>query len=192
MTFQIVWMRATVVVACALAPALRAEPVAAQSSERRDGRHDFDWEIGTWKTHLRRLVRPLTGSKEWVEYEGTTTVRKVWDGRANLVELDVAGAAGRLQALSLRLYHPDAHQWSLNFATIGGGTLSIPSIGEFKGGRGEFLSHESLDGRAILVRFVIAPVTADSYRFEQAFSDDGGRTWEVNWIATDLRVKSRT
>ncbi len=163
-----------------------------QPRKPRDGRHDFDWEIGTWKTRLRRLVRPLTGSKEWVEYEGTTIVRKVWDGRANLVELDVAGPAGRLQGLSLRLYNPDAHQWSLNFANIGGGTLSIPSIGEFKGGRGEFLSHESLDGRAILVRFVIAPVTADSYRFEQAFSDDGGRTWEVNWVATDVRVKDRT
>ena len=163
---------------------------STQPREPRDGRHDFDFEIGTWKTHLRRLVRPLTGSKEWVEYEGTTTVRKVWDGRANLVELDVTGPAGRLQGLSLRLYNPDARQWSLNFANIGSGTLSIPSIGEFTGGRGEFLSHESLDGRAILVRFVITPVTADSCRFEQAFSDDGGRSWEINWIATDVRVMS--
>ncbi|HET9469976.1 MAG TPA: hypothetical protein VFO24_02660, partial [Usitatibacter sp.] len=82
----------------------------------RDGRHDFDFEIGSWKTRLKRLLHPLTGSTTWAEYEGTTVVRKVWDGRANLVELEVAGPAGRLEALSLRLYNPESGQWSLNFA----------------------------------------------------------------------------
>ena len=87
-----------------------------QRPAQRDGSHDFDFEIGTWKTHLRRLVHPLTGSTTWVEYDGTTVVRKVWNGKANLVELDVSGSAGRIEALSLRLYNPDSHQWSLNFA----------------------------------------------------------------------------
>src|SRR5262249_43730479 len=94
----------------------------------RDGQHDFDFEIGKWKTHLRRLVRPLSGSTTWVEYEGTTVVRKVWGGRANLVELDVDGAAGHIEALSLRLYNPESRQWSLNFANSKGGTLSQPTI----------------------------------------------------------------
>ena len=80
--------------------------------ERRDGRHDFD--IGTWKTHLGHLVHPLTGSTTWVEYEGTTVVRKVWDGRANLAELEADGPTGHLEVLSLRLYNPQSHQWSLN------------------------------------------------------------------------------
>jgi hypothetical protein len=180
---------------CGLATGGCAPHLAAQSdpvvAERRDGRHDFDFEIGTWRTHLRRLVRPLTGSSEWAEYEGTSVVRKVWEGRANLVELDVTGTAGRIEALSLRLYNPDAGQWSLNFASSRSGTLATPSIGEFRGGRGEFYSHEMLNGRAILVRFLITPVTPDSCRFEQSFSEDGGRTWEVNWIATDTRVKGR-
>ena len=154
-----------------------------------DGQRDFDFEIGTWKTQLKRLLNPLTGSTKWVEYEGTTIVRKVWNGNANLVELDVSGSAGSIKALSLRLYNPESRQWSLNFANIKGGVLSLPTIGEFKNGRGEFYNQETLNGRAILVRFVISDITANSCRFEQAFSDDGGKTWEVNWIATDTRIK---
>ena len=164
---------------------LYSSPALAQ----RDGQHDFDFEIGTWKTHLRRLQRPLSGSTTWVEYEGTTVVTKVLDGRANLVELKVDGPAGRLEGLSLRLYNPQSRQWSLNFANINSGTLSTPTIGEFKDGRGEFYNQETLNGRAILVRFVIIRITPDQYRFEQSFSDDGGKTWELNWIAVDTRLK---
>jgi hypothetical protein len=133
-------------------------------------------------------MHPLSGSTEWAEYEGTTAVRTVWDGRANLVELDVDGSAGRIQALSLRLYDPESRQWSLHSASSGSGTMSPPAIGEFKDGRGEFYSKELLDGRAILVRFVISDITPSSCRFEQAFSDDEGKSWEVNWVATDTRL----
>ena len=156
----------------------------------RDGEHDFDFEIGTWKTHLRRLLHPLTGSTTWVEYDGTTVVRKVWDGRANLVELVADGPAGHFEGLNLRLYNPESHQWSLNFANSQAGTIGVPTIGEFKNGRGEFYDQETLNGRAILVRFGVSDITADSCHFEQAFSDDGGKTWEVNWIAIDTRVKT--
>ncbi len=172
----------------ALAFALLSLPAHGQAPAPRDGQRDFDWEIGTWNTRLSRLRNPLTGSTTWVEYTGTTVVRKVWDGRANLAELAVAGPAGRLEGLSLRLYDAAARQWSLHFANAGGGALGVPSVGEFRDGRGEFYSQEDFNGRTILVRFVISPVTADSWRFEQSFSDDGGRTWEVNWIATDTRV----
>jgi len=160
-----------------------------QTLAQRDGQHDFDFEIGAWKTHLRRLQRPLTGSTTWLEYEGTTVVRNVLDGRANLVELKVDGPAGKLEGLSLRLYNPQARQWSLNFANVSSGALTTPSIGAFKDGRGEFYNQDTYNGRAILVRFVITKVTNDQYRFEQAFSDDWGKTWEVNWIAVDTRVK---
>jgi hypothetical protein len=155
----------------------------------RDGQHDFDFEIGTWNTHVRRLLHPLTGSTTWVELEGTSVVRKIWNGRANLVELDIEGPSGRIEGLSLRLYNPESHQWSLNFANSSAGTLTQPTVGEFKNGRGEFFSQETLSGRAIYVRFVISCASPDVCRFEQAFSDDGGKTWELNWIATDMRVK---
>jgi hypothetical protein len=163
-----------------------------QIVERRDGQHDFDFEIGSWKTHVSRLLHPLTGSTTWVEYDGTTVVRKVWNGRANLVELVADSSAGHFEALSLRLYNPQSHQWSLNFANSRGGSLSQPTIGEFKNGRGEFFDQETLDGRAILVRFVISDITPNSCRFEQAFSDDGGKTWEINWVATDTRVNEES
>jgi BNR/Asp-box repeat len=153
-----------------------------------DGQRDFDFEIGTWKTHLRRLRHPLTGSSAWVEYEGTTVVRKVWNGRANLVELEVDGSAGHIEALSLRLYNPQSHQWSLNFANSQSGTVGVPTIGEFRNGRGEFVDQEQFNGRAILVRFVISQISPDSCHFEQAYSNDGGKTWETNWIANDTRV----
>ena len=162
-------------------------PVPHTPTER-DGQHDFDFEIGTWHTHLTRLLHPLTGSTTWVKYEGTTVVRKVWNGHANLVELEVDGPAGHIEALSLRLYNPQSHQWSLNFSNSSGGTMSPPTIGEFKNGRGEFFDQETLNGRAIYVRFVISDITPTSCHFEQAFSDDGGKTWEINWIATDTRV----
>jgi hypothetical protein len=116
-------------------------------------------------------------------------VRKVWNGRANLVELAVDGPTGHIEGLSLRLYNPQSRQWSLNFANSASGTLTEPVIGGFKNGRGEFFGKETLNGRAIFVRFVISDITPNSCRFEQAFSDDGGKTWEVNWIATDTRVK---
>ena len=161
-----------------------AQPTLAE----RDGQHDFDFEIGTWKTHLSRLQHPLTGSITWIEYEGTSVVRKIWNGRANLVELEINGPTGHIEGLSLRLYNSEAHQWSLNFANSKVGTLSVPTIGEFKNGRGEFFDQETFNGRTILVRNVWSDITPNSCRFEQAFSDDGGKTWEVNWIATDTRV----
>lgn len=187
----------TFLLLCILTAALAVSNAIAQKASDarqitgvRDGRKDFDFEIGTWKTRLRRLIKPLTGSSTWVEYEGTTIVRKVWNGRANLVELDVTGPAGRIEALSLRLYNPEARQWSLNFSNSASGTLSVPTIGGFKNGRGEFYNQETLNGKAIFVRFVIWCDNLDTCRFEQAFSVDGGKNWEVNWIAVDTRVKN--
>lgn len=174
---------------CSLTVGLQPFSGLAEAPAPRDGQADFDFEIGAWKTHLSRRLHPLTNSNAWADYDGTSVVRKVWDGRANLVELDVAGPAGQLEGLSLRLYNPESRQWSLNFSNSKAGVMSPPAIGAFKDGRGEFFNQETLDGRAILVRFIISDVTRDSCRFEQAFSGDGGKTWEVNWIATDTRVK---
>lgn len=184
------------VLACALILAwgsaiVSPNSVAAEENPvqaKRDGGRDFDFEIGTWKTHLKRLLHPLTGSSEWAEYDGTTVVRKVWSGRANLLELEVHGSAGDFKGLNLRLYNPQAHQWSLNFARSDLGVFSQPTIGEFRNGRGEFVDQEVVNGRAILLRFTITILNPNLCRFEQSFSDDGGKTWEINWIATDTRV----
>jgi len=167
---------------------LLAVPLDARA-QARDGPRDFDFEIGAWRTELKRLVSPLSAPAVWAEYTGTTVVTKVWGGDANLVELDVTGARGHIRALSLRLYDPASKQWSLNFATSSSGAMAVPSVGGFRDGKGEFLSHEVVEGRMMLVRFEIIPLTADSIRFVQSVSADGGRTWMPNWVALDTRIK---
>jgi hypothetical protein len=168
-----------------------ASAFAAPGPEVADGagQHDFDFNVGSWKTHIKRRLKPLTGSTTWVEYDGTHLVRKVWDGRANLGVLEVDTPNGHIEALSLRLYNPQSRQWSLNFARSSDGTLGVPMFGEFKNGRGEFIDQETFNGRIILVRNVWSDITPDSCRSVWSYSDDGGKTWEENWIATDTRMR---
>lgn len=168
----------------------QADSVTTQASNpQRDAQHDFDFEFGAWKAHISRRLKPLTGSTTWVEYEGTSVVRKVWNGRANLGELEVSGPAGQIQGLSLRTYNPQSRQWHISWVNSAEGTVGLPMIGGFNQGRGEFFNQEPFNGRAIFVRFIFSDITANSFRIEQAFSDDGGKTWETNWIAKFSRVK---
>src|SRR5215510_11022539 len=171
---QSYFLSVVLMVAAGCCPELRGQTnsTAAKTDAKateRDGSHDFDFEFGTWKTHLKRLIHPLSGSTTWAEYEGTTVVSKIWDGRANLVELEVDGPQGRIEALSLRLYNPQSRQWGLNFANSNDGGLSQPTIGGFKNGRGEFYDQETLNGRAIFVRFVISDISPDSVHLNSHF-----------------------
>lgn len=171
-----------------LAPgAASAQQQPAQAQQGRDGADDFDFNTGTWTTHLRRLRNPLSGSTTWVEYQGTSVVREILGGRANLVELSVESPAGRIEGVLLRLYQPETRQWSMHYANIANGELTTPLVGAFENGRGVFYAQDTFNGRPIQVRFVISDITENSARFEQAFSADAGRTWEVNWIAVDTR-----
>jgi len=155
----------------------------------RDASHDFDFDIGTWATHSSRLLRPLTGSNEWVESEGTTVVSKIWNGRANIAQLKMStGGAPAVQSLALRLYNPKSQQWSVSFAAASIGAIGVPSFGKFSGGRGEFYDYEEIGGQFVTVKFSIWPTSKDSAASEQAFSVDGGRTWEVNWKTTYTRI----
>jgi hypothetical protein len=155
-----------------------AQPVAAvqeppASGELRDGQHDFDFNIGTWKIHIRRLLHPLSGSNDWVELNGTVHVRKIWNGRAQLEEIEADGSTGHFEGLRLFLYNPRGHQWGQYFVNSAEGVLNQPALGEFTNGRGELFDQESFDGRAVLVRFVWSDITADSHQVEQSFSDNG-------------------
>jgi hypothetical protein len=150
----------------------------------RDGQRDFDSHIGTWKTHVRRLVKPLTGSTTWVELNGTSVVREVLDGARTWSNSRPKQRRG--SGMSLR-FSPEAEQWSIHFASSHDGDSTCRHLPFDRTARQ--LSRRNLGGRAIFVRFVITPVDANTIRFEQAFSNDGGKTWEVNWIATDTRLK---
>lgn len=158
----------------------------------RDGQHDFDFDFGSWKTHSSRLLHPLTGSTTWADMDGITLVKKIWDGRANIAEYKADGPAGHVELISLRWYNPTGHQWNLDFATPNVGTLGTPGTGEFKNGRADFYDQEPLNGKAILVRFSIWGITRDTAQSEQAFSSDGGKTWEVNWINKYTRLNDQT
>jgi hypothetical protein len=172
-----------------LGPVTVSAQAPAAEQRLRDGQHDFDFHIGTWHEHIRFIAQPLTGSNTWVEREGAVTVRKIWDGHANLEELVAGNPSAPFKGMTLLLYNPQAHQWSQSFASIKEGTLNTPLIGEFKNGRGDFYGQEKFNGRTILVRFVWSDITADSYHMEQSYSDDGGKTWEPNFIANLTREK---
>jgi len=158
----------------------------------RDGQHDFDFAHGTWSVQLRRLPDPLRGTTDWIEYEGTSVCRPVWDGRANLDEFRVRGPAtgALIDGLTLRLYNPATAEWSLYWANASNGVLSLPpTVGRFADdGSGAFYDEEEIEGRDVLVRYLWTEITPASAHFEQAFSTDRGVTWEPNWISTQTRV----
>jgi hypothetical protein len=167
-------------------------PASAQtqaSPQLHDGQHDFDFHFGNWHTNVQILVHPLTGSRTWVESDGTVAVRKILDGRGNLEELEASNATTHFKGITLFLYNPQSHQWTQSSANVNDGTLSAPLIGEFKNGRGEFYGQQTYNGRSILVRFVWSDITADSYHVEQSYSPDGGKTWEPNLLVNLTRDK---
>lgn len=182
---------------CCLTASLPAfSQTPAQPNTERDGQHDFDFDLGSWQTHTSRLQHPLSDSTTWTEMDGTTVVKKVWNGRASLAVLESDGPKGHLELLSLRLYDPQTHEWSLNFATSNVGALNAPlgraMIGKFNNGRGEFYDQEQYNGKTIFVRFTMFSISPDSAQSEQAFSNDGGKTWETNWINKYTRVKDES
>jgi hypothetical protein len=172
----------------AQAEAGAAKPGPQAASMERDGQHDFDFELGSWKIHLKRRLHPLTGSNTWVEFDGTSVTRKVWEGRSQVEEFETDGAGGHIEGLTLRLYNPRTHQWSLYWANQKDGTIVAPQVGQFKDGRGEFYGQDTVDGKLIYIRFIWSNTDSKIPHFEQSFSNDGGKTWEVNWITDQTRV----
>lgn len=158
----------------------------AQSATANDPSHNFDFALGKFHTHIRRLVHPLSGSNEWATYDGTKTDVPLLGGQASLEQIEADGPTGHLELMTLRLYNAAAHQWSLNFSSGKSGQLATPSIGEFDNGVGTFLDQENYNGHTVLVRQLWSDITPNSYHFEQAFSTDFGKTWEANFIA-DLK-----
>lgn len=154
------------------------------------GQTDFDFFIGTWTCHHRRLTERLKGSTTWEEFDGMCVARHLWGGRANVDEVEADSARwGHIQGLTLRLFEPATRQWRIHWANSARGVLDVPMIGGFKDGWGEFYAQELLDGRAIYSRFIWRDITPTSCHWEQAFSADGAKTWETNWTMDFTRVE---
>lgn len=146
---------------------------------------DFDFFIGSWKIHNRFLKGRLRGSTEWIEFDATSVVQHVLGGLGNFDQYKAKGVEG----MTLRLFNPATGDWSIYWAdNVRPGSLQPPMIGRFSGDTGEFFGDEEVDGRKVLCRFLWT--RSDSPRWEQAFSDDGGKTWETNWIMTFTLARS--
>jgi len=144
--------------------------------------HDFDFEFGTWKAHLRLLGHRLAGAHDWIDYHGTLIVHPLWGGKGNMSELDVSNATSGIVGGALHLYNPSTRQWSVYFASETGGQLGVPSVGRFENGRGELYDHESYRGRPVYVRQIFSNISPHTFDFAQAFSTDEGKTWETNLL----------
>ena len=175
--------------ALAAAAALPLPAPAAERAAAGEGVHGFDSQLGSWHTHVRRLLKPLSGDTTWADYDGTTITRPLLEGRANIAELKIAGAAGKIEGVSLRLYEPDTGRWTMNFANVANGRLTTPIWGTFRDGAATFEGDDTLGDKPIRVRFVVTREGRDAFRFEQSFSADGGKSWELNWIAVDTPLR---
>lgn len=170
-------------------------PPAANSqtqSADRDGNHDFDFELGSWNIHLNDLPDRLAGSKNWIKFDGTSTTQKLWNGRAQIEQFETHGAGGDIEGLTLRTYDPKAHQWYPYWANSKDGVLLVPQIGQFKNDVGEFYAQDMLRGKSVFVRFIWSKTNTPVPHFEQSYTGDGGKTWEVNWITNQERVASNS
>lgn len=160
-------------------------PSDATSNVQHDGRHDFDFEVGSWNAHVRTLVHRLSHSTDWDEFTGTAVTRTLpmFEGWNESELQAVSPNSGKhMVSLGVRLYNPNTHQWAIYGSNIKTGVFDPPMIGGFQNGRGEFYSQDTWEGRPVFVRFIWKIIDATHDSLEQAFSDDGGKTWETNWI----------
>jgi hypothetical protein len=167
-------------------------PQAARPAADPSGLHDFDFLAGEWRTHHRRLKERLVSSHEWVEFDGTLSTRLLMGGWANSGDnfFDVPGGAYR--GVSLRSYDSKTGQWAIWW--LDGrdpfGALDPPLKGRFTNGGANFYADDTFKGKAIRVRYIWSRITPSSAHWEQAYSVDGGKTWETNWITDFTRVRS--
>ena len=146
---------------------------------------DLDFLFGSWKVHNRYLRNRLRHSSDWIEFDAQVEVQSVLNGLGNVDRYRAAREGKHVEGLTLRLFDPSTGEWSLHWAdTVRPGTLLPPMIGRFHGDVGEFFGDETVDGRKVTCRFLWTRRNPNSPQWERAFSDDGGKTWETNWIMT--------
>ena len=161
----------------------------AQAVVQEATARDFDFWMGRWKVHNRRLRRRLAGSDEWEEFEATSVARPLLDGLGNEDEFRTDHRGGFV-GMSFRFFDPRKKRWAIYWAdSRRSGELDPPVFGSFSGDTGVFEGEDTFEGRPILVRFIWSGVTTPTPRWEQAFSDNGGETWETNWVMEFTRAE---
>lgn len=166
---------------------IAADATAPAAPACRDGAHDFDFNIGTWRTHIKTRA-PFSTSNHWEAMTGTVTVRKIWGGKASIEEIEASGKNDHLEGLTLFLYNPQTRQWSQTWVSSSNGAIDGSAFGEFKDGRGELIQQDTYQGRSVLVRAVWSDIAPNSHHFQQSYSDDQGKTWLPNFEASLTRI----
>lgn len=166
---------------------------AAEITRQPDGAHAFDFYTGKWRLHNNRLLHPLRGSNEWVQFDGTAVAHKMWNGAANVDEFEADTPSGHVAGMTVRLYNADTREWKIYAAKGKDGSFSTPAgVGRFVNGRGEFYDHEKVDGKPVYVRILWQVRSEKRYHWEQAFSTDEGKSWVTNWIIDSTRMEGPT
>ncbi|MGC1550932.1 MAG: hypothetical protein WA777_20605 [Rhodanobacter sp.] len=175
-----------------IAPTYASEdtPRPTQGAPNLTGLHDFDLRVGEWHAHHRKLAERLTGSHDWMEFDGTCSFHTLMDGWANEDDNVFNVPGGVYRGATLRSYDPKTGQWAIWW--LDGrdpfGNLDPPVKGRFVNGVGTFYADDTLRGKPVRVRFIWSHITRTSAHWEQAFSADGGKTWETNWITDFTRI----
>jgi hypothetical protein len=166
----------------------------ALGSERTPGPNDFDFLMGSWKVHHRKLRSRLSGCTEWIDSDGTSFVRPLMGGLANVDDNVIEGPTGAYRACSFRVFNPSADRWSIWWfdSRIPGQPVDPPVVGRFENGIGTFYSEEVIGGTPVRVRYLWTATRSPNPRWEQAFSVDQGVTWETNWIMEFVRSPSES
>ncbi len=150
---------------------------------------DFDFFFGAWRVEHRRLKQWLAGCTEWGTFGGNCTVQPILGGQGNLDDNVIELPAGSYRAITLRAFDPATERWAIWWLDARHPhSLDVPMIGHFTDGVGTFFADDTIDGRAIKVRFLWTDITKTGCRWQQAFSSDGGASWETNWIMNFTRT----
>ena len=154
-----------------------------QTNDTKATSHDFDFFMGDWRVRHRQLKARLASSREWIEFDGTTTVQKILGGQGNLDDNVIDKPGGSYRAVTLRTFDPKTNRWSIWwFDARHPGDIEPPVVGSFENGVGTFYADDTFNGKPIRVRFIWSRTGTATPHWEQAFSPDGGNSWETNWI----------
>jgi hypothetical protein len=160
----------------------------SQTGSAAPGVHDFDFLVGSWRVHHRKLKARLANNHEWIEFEGTLYSQPLMGGYSNVDDLVLNVPGAPYRGVALRSFDPKSQQWSIWWldSRTPLGPLDPPMRGGFKNGVGTFYGDDTLNGKPVRARFIWSDITPMSCHWEQAYSPDGGKTWETNWVQ-DIR-----
>jgi ketosteroid isomerase-like protein len=191
-TWQMVAGQTTLIPSEQPAASQRPSPERNETDEvavsAADGRRDFDFFIGSWRVHHRRLKERLAHNHDWVEFEGASTAQKILGGLGNMDDNVLNLPDGSYRAVTIRTYDAAKKLWSIWWIdSRHPGSLDPPVVGSFENRVGTFYADDTFNGKPIRVRYLWTN-RSDAPHWEQAFSEDGGKAWETNWIMDFIRL----